>query len=319
MKFFKSKAVKITALVLVLAILVSSIFLIRSCSAPPTYAEIEARFKQLIEDAYEANVVIFGEGLPTYERVNDPRDSVNVYNTGEYYTDKDGEDVQRKVWYYYTLDKEKTVVGFRDSYLKQFSYAYVASSEQTAEQLEAIFPAIEGISAPDGVEFYSELYRSADGKSISYLVPYTEPEYDFYYTQQDVSDYDFVCDDSPYRTVSEIKALIEGVYSRNYALSLYSSLFDGVASGDLVLKARYTEQTRDGISMLAQSNTYESLFSERRVYLFDTAKIIKWGSNSKLVRIEIKSYLPSEPDNIVADEVSLVYQNGNWFLDSPTF
>ena len=319
MKFFKSRALKITALILVLVILVSSIFFIRSCSAPPKYEEIEQRFKQLIADAHEVNVILFGDGLPTYERVSDPRDSVSVYNTGEFYTDKNGNDTQRKVWYYYTLDKEKTVVGFRDSYLEQFSYAYVAHSEQTAEQLAALFPAIEGATAPEGKSFYCELYRSKDGKDISYLVPYVEPECEFYYTQQDPADYDFVRNDSPYRTVSEMKSLIEGVYSRNYALSLYSSLFDGVASGDMVLKARYIEHTRDGVPMLAQSNTYESLFSERRVYKFETAKILKWGSNSKLVRIEIQSYLPSAPDKIITDEVSLVRQGNTWFLDSPTF
>lgn len=319
MKFLRSRAIKITALVLVLALLVGSIFFIRSCSAPPEYEEIEQRFKELIEKAHDANVIIFGDGLPTYERVNDPRDSVSVHNTGEFYTDKNGNDVQRKVWYYYTLDKEKTVVGFRDSYLKEFSYAYVAHSEQTAEQLAALFPAIEELKAPEGKQFYTELYRSADGKDISYLVPYAEPKYDFYYTSQDPADYDFVRNDSHYRTVNEMKKLIEGVYSRNYALSLYSSLFDGVASGDSVLKARYTELSRDGVAMLAQSNTYDSLFSERRAYKFDTAKIIKWGSNNKFVRIEIQSYLPSAPDKIITDEVSLVKQNGQWFLDSPTF
>ena len=88
MKFSKTK--KIVALILVLAILIGSVFLIRSCSAPPKYEDIEQRFKELMEKSYDLNVIIFGDGLPTYERLSDPRDSLEVYNTGEYYMDKDG-------------------------------------------------------------------------------------------------------------------------------------------------------------------------------------------------------------------------------------
>lgn len=315
-----SKTKRIIALAVALVILVGSIFLIRSCAAPPKYEEIEARFKELIEASHELNVIIFGDGLPTYERLYDPRDSLDVYNTGEYYIDEDGDEYQRKIYYYYTHG-EKTVVAFRDSYLDDYSYAYVSEGEQTSEALAALFPAIDGVSAPEGEEFYTELYRSEDGKEISYLVPYAETEAEFYYLTTDPEDYDYVRNDAPYRTVDEIKAYAETVYSRNYMLSLYSSLFDGIASGDTVLKARYVEYTRDDNTVwLTQTNAKDySLFSERRVYLFDTAKIVKWGSNSSFVRISIQSYLPSDPDNIVEDEVNLTLQNGQWYLDSPTF
>ena len=41
-------------------------------SSAPEYSEIEARFKWLVEESGEINKVLFGEGLPTYERVYDP-------------------------------------------------------------------------------------------------------------------------------------------------------------------------------------------------------------------------------------------------------
>ena len=43
-----------------------------SCSKPPEYSEIEARFKELVEASYAINDIFFGEGLATYERVYEP-------------------------------------------------------------------------------------------------------------------------------------------------------------------------------------------------------------------------------------------------------
>jgi hypothetical protein len=321
MKFSKTK--KIVALVLVLVILIASVFLIRSCSAPPKYEDIEARFRELMEQSHDLNVIIFGEGLPTYERLSDPRDSLDVYNTGEYYKNEDGKEIQRKIYYYYPIDdrKDGKIVAFRDSYLKDYSYVYVAKSEQTAEQLSALFPAIDGVAPDEGKEFYTELYRSKDGSEISYLVPYLEKTSEFYYLSTDPKDYDYVRNDSPYRTIDEIKRYAETIYSRSYTRSLYSSLFDGIASEGVVLKARFVEYTReDNTIWLTQNNSKDNcLFTERRVYLFDTAKVISFGSNSKLVRISIQSYLPSAPDKIQENEINLVLQDGEWYLDSPTF
>lgn len=315
MKFSRTK--RIITLILALVILVGSVFAIRACSAPPKYEEIEARFKELMESSYDLNVIIFGEGLPTYERVSDPRDSLKVYNTDEVYTDEDGKEHQRKFWYYTTLDEEK-VIAFRDSYLKDFSYAYVTDTEETLDSVKAKFPAVEGVNAPEGSEFYSQVY-SKDAK-VAYLVPFEEKQVEFFYSATDPKGYDYVRNDAPYRTVESIKSYAETLYSKNYMTSLYSSLFDGIASGGSVMSARYVEQTRaDNTVWLAQSNTYEALFTERRVYLYDTAEIIKWGSNRKFVRISIDSYLPSDPRNVEEIEVNLTLQNGQWFLDSPTF
>lgn len=330
MKFLAkfSKAKKIIALILAVVILVSSIFLIRSCSAPPSYEEIKPRFMKLIEDSYDVNVIIFGEGLKTYPRVSDPRNSVSVYNTGELYTDENGKQLERKVWYYYVLTensdfseyKEK-IIAYRSSFLDSFSYAFISDKEMSEAEISAIFPTSLAAEENKPIEkCYSEVFRSEDGKNIVYKIPWSEIEYDFYYDSTDPEDYDYVSNESKYRTVDEIKAYAETVYSRSYMLSLYSTLFDGVASGDYVMKARYSEISRaGGTSLLASLNTYEPLFTERRVYDFDSASIVKLGSNSRFVRIRINSYLPSDPDKIYEDELNLVLQDGVWYLDSPTF
>ncbi len=316
----KKKVIRTVALVLAVVLLVASVFIIRGCSAPPEYEEIEARFKELVEASYDVNVILFGEGLPTYERVSDPQDTLKRYNTGEFYTDENGEEKERIVWYYTTHATEGNIIAFRDSYLEKYSYALVCEREMGESELSALFPAPDGVTPNEGDTFYTELYRSEDGKSFSYLIPYVEPQFDFYYDAEDPTDYDYVHNnDSEYRTIEEIKAFASTVYSEKYMLSLYGSLFDGVASGDAVLFARYIEYNDAGEVRLAQLNTYEPLFSEKRVYDFSTAQIVKWGSNSKFVRVSIESYLPSKPSERVTLEIDLTLQDGTWYLDSPTF
>ena len=76
-----------------------------ACSKPPEYAEIEGRFRELVEASQEINLLFFGEGLPTYERVIDPRSSTTVYEdeaTGQRY-------------HYYELEDEilGRIIAFR--------------------------------------------------------------------------------------------------------------------------------------------------------------------------------------------------------------
>ncbi len=56
---------------------------ISSCSKPPELSEISERFRQLVEASYEINTIFYGEGLPTYERVTDPRESTKVFEKEE--------------------------------------------------------------------------------------------------------------------------------------------------------------------------------------------------------------------------------------------
>ena len=126
--------------------------------------------------------------------------------------------------------------------------------------------------------------------------------------------------DCGYQSISDIKEKIEEVYSLDYTNSIYGTLFDGVVSGNVVMTARYIETTAsNGAMMLAQSNNYDPMKVEKRVYLFETAKINALSSSKNLVRISIDTYLPSAPDKIVTREITLVYQRGNWFLNNPTF
>ncbi len=318
-KFF-SGTKKIIALVLAIIIIISSVFLIRFLNAPPKYEEISQRFEELIEQSYDVNVILFGEGLPTYERVYDPQDSVEVFVTGET-IERDGKTYDRNISYYYTLLLEgdtRDVVAFREFYKDDYSYVYISHTEQTVEQLTALFPAIEGVSPKAGLSFYQEMFRSDDGKDICYLVPYKELEYDFYYNSADEENYDYVdLDASSCKSVDEIKALASTVYSKSYLESIYGPMFDGIANAGVVSYARYTESNYK--KHLAMNNAEEPNFTERRAYDFSTAEILWWKSNKSSVKISVESYLPSNPDKRVETKINLVLQDGVWYLDNPTY
>ena len=57
---------KVAAAVLALALVVSSVFIFRSCSAPPDYEEIRDRAEELIEKSFDINDILWGEGLVRY-------------------------------------------------------------------------------------------------------------------------------------------------------------------------------------------------------------------------------------------------------------
>lgn len=314
MKFSKTK--RILVLVLAVALLIGSVFLFRLFSAPPSYEEVDARLRELIELSHEVNAVVFGEGLPTYERIYDPRSSTEVIRTGEFVTNSSGEEVERLIYYYYTLEDEHRVLAYRDSYLKDFSYALLSDKKMTAEELKTLFPPSEG----DTAEYYAEIHADEAAKQFCYIIPYVEEKHDFYYSDADDKNYDYVRTDAKYRSVEQVKELVASVYSKEYASSLYGTLFDGVASGGVIMKARYAElKAANGALLLAQSNEYEPLKVEKRVYLYDTAKIRWFSSNKNTVRILIDSYLPSNPSKVTTREITIVKQNGDWFLASPTF
>ncbi len=307
---------RIAAIIAAIVIIIGSVFIIRGCSQPPKYEEIKARFEQLLNDAEEVNVILFGEGLPTYERVSDPKSSFKIHHTNEL----NDEGNERLVYYYRTLD-EREIYAFRDSYLVPYSYILVSKTALSDSELTALkvdFPSIDGVEAPEGKEFYTEIY--SDGKSHSYLIPFEEKHYDFYYSSTDPTDYDYVIAESKYRTVSEIKELAATVYSSDYLMSMQAVLYDGVEVDGLIMKPRFYENNSGTSSRLMQTNKAEDvLFTEHRKYLLDTAEIIKWGSGKNKLRISIDSYLPSAPDNIVNVTIELERSGGEWYLKSSTF
>ena len=302
---------KVIGVILALLICTTSCLSLIGCSNPPEYSEIEGRFIELVEKSYKINEILFGEGLPTDKRIYDPWSSVKTYTR----RDAQGNEMFSQNgmpllgYYYYAEDEEYgRIIAYRDGYNAEIVYLQVL--EAPADGKEAV-------------------YVNTEKNWYYYETDYTPAPVDRYYGSTDPDDYDYVSAKSEYQTVAQIKAAAEEVYSKDYLEStVYTSLFTGaiVDAGESVslagLSARYIEYmdtvSADSTMFLMQSNTYEPLIKETRIYDFSTAKVVKPG-NAKLVNIEVETYLPSSPDVRLTVRVTMVLQDGEWYLDSGTY
>ena len=289
---------KFLSLTLCLLLLVP---LFSSCSKPPEYSEIEGRFRELVEASGEINMIFFGTGLETYERITDPKSTTDVIV--EEVTAEDG--TTSKVYHYYYKVPDKTysrVYAYRKSYLDDYIYLSVLSTPDTSK---------------------TPFYANEEESVYAYVLEgYTEPEYEFFYTSDDPADYDYVRGDCVYSSVDEIKKAAALVYSTDYLNAIYETMFVGSLSDTNYVEgmtARYIEYADDeGNVSLMKSNTYDPFITEIREYDFSTAKIVK-PANAEYVNIEIESYLPSKPENRLTVRLSMILENGQWMLDSATY
>ena len=127
---------------------------------------------------------------------------------------------------------------------------------------------------------------------------------------------EFVTGYSKFKSVEEIKAAASEIYSEDYCSSVFESLFTGYAS-DLVegsvLPARYSEDD----TRMYQNSHVDPLVTGTRVYDYATMKIVSPSRGDFLV-VEINSYAENRPDQWVTIDLSFVFENDNWYLDSPS-
>ncbi len=300
------KRTVILSAVLAVIILALCIVGITQCSKPPEYEEIKARFIELVEASYDINKVLFGEGLPTDERVYDPWNEMETYER----KNADGTPLlsqSGKPLYGYYCMFEEDILAYRDG----------ATAATVFLKLEE--------QARDGE---LPVYVSEDGERYYYSCDYAPEEGIRYYSESDPEDYDYVSVDSKYISIDAIKAEAEKIYSKDYLeSSVYESLFTGAVSADedsnlVALSARYIEyadaESGDSTPVLMKSNTYKPLVRETRIFDFSTARVVRPGSK-KLVNIELETYLESAPSERLTVRVTMALVDGVWYLDSPTY
>ncbi len=305
-----SKKILTTVLALMLAVM--SVIGLAGCRKPPEYGEIEDRFIELVEASYEINKVLFGEGLPTDERIYDPWSDTQSYER----VDGEGKPMLgstgKPLYGYYSYFEDK-------QYGELLVYRYGYGKEAVLGYLKVENSPRDGETA---------VYTIADKNKYFYATDYREPEGIRYYTKNDPANYDYVSAASKYVSIDEIKAAAEKIYSKDYLEdSVYEGLFVGVASADEAsnlsgLASRYIEYTDsdggDSTPVLMQSNVYPALVSETRIFDFSTARVIRPGSKV-LVNIEVETYLESTPDTRETVKVTMVNVDGAWYLDSGTY
>lgn len=125
----------------------------------------------------------------------------------------------------------------------------------------------------------------------------------------------FVTPYAKYASIAEMQAAIAAVYSTEYRESLYESLFTGFAADEMsvVMPARFSEDER----FLYMSQYVDPLVDGVRVYDYASMEIISYSHSSRL-RVSINSYTEDDPEEWKRVYLSFVYENGDWYLDSPS-
>lgn len=125
--------------------------------------------------------------------------------------------------------------------------------------------------------------------------------------------YEKVMEVSPYLIIDDMKTEAQKIYSSAFCNGLFESCFEGILSDGVTL-IEYTEID----NWLYQSTSRDVLINRERIYLYDTMKIVR-PSRGEYVNVEIESYLIDTPENIQTERLSFIYEDGNWYLDSPTY
>ena len=127
------------------------------------------------------------------------------------------------------------------------------------------------------------------------------------------SNYDIVMDNSKYYSIDLMKQKAESIYSTNYLNAIYETAFDGVLYDGGSFLRFYSEG--DSLYQNTEINIYEL---EKRIYDFSTMKIVR-PSNSERVNVEIESYVASNPEARRTITIAFQNENGEWYLDGPTY
>ena len=125
----------------------------------------------------------------------------------------------------------------------------------------------------------------------------------------------FVTPYAKYASIAEMQAAIAAVYSTEYRESLYESLFTGYAADEMsvVMPARFSEDER----FLYMSKYVDPLVDGVRVYDYASMEIVSYSHSSRL-RVSVNSYTEDRPEEWKRVYLSFVYENGDWYLDSPS-
>lgn len=135
----------------------------------------------------------------------------------------------------------------------------------------------------------------------------------FIYIGEQNRGFERVMEVSPYLLTDEMKAEAQRVYSSEYCDRLFESCFDGIVIDGTTL-IEYTEIS----DWLYQNMAREALAKNEKIYLYSTMKIVR-PSNIEYVNVEISYYMINKPDEIKSERLSFSFEDGNWYLDTPTY
>ncbi len=130
------------------------------------------------------------------------------------------------------------------------------------------------------------------------------------------SEYSIVDPSCGYTTVEQIKEVAARVYSADYCEHLYVIAFEGISNDEDEESASFARYIVDFSDTLTVSNdAEENGMVLNRTYDFSTIVVEKCVRNS--ATISVQSLVDGVADQII--ELNLVYENGEWRLNTPTY
>lgn len=115
-----------------------------------------------------------------------------------------------------------------------------------------------------------------------------------------------VAEDSPYKSVGDIKAAAEKVFSKDYLNSVYTVMFEGSSDID----PRFADNEEGLLTIDICYNSYD--FTTE---IFPETAVVK-ETGADLIRAEVSCKTNGEPGKM---NISLRRQDGVWLIDSPTY
>lgn len=293
---------------------------------PPALETVRPRIEELVEQSYEVNELLWGEGLPTHPRVyKQNAKTFTIRCKG-----------QESMAYYYVIDD----ATHGEVVVYQYWLRYVPEGTQQYTYLDVEKGGV--IMTNVGQMEDKDMWRCAtrSKEAVAGQTPiYVAEESGYYYYRLEgyaftdgiyddendpESGYDYVdmaaCD---YYGVDELLHKAEHIFSSSYLSAVSEGLFEGFTTpAGYVSGARYRDfddpDDTETSTVLIKSNQYEPLIKARRLYNFDTMTVHK-DSNSTFLKIEVDSYLEGDEGNVLRIYLYFTLENGQWMLDGPTY
>ena len=133
------------------------------------------------------------------------------------------------------------------------------------------------------------------------------------YAGNDLPGYEQVMENTDFLSVEEMKAAAEAIYSEDYISDIYEGAFDGIMTGNASAYVRFY----DNGEWLYQNMNKGAFTLNERIYDYSTMKIID-PSTTDYINVSLESYSLADGIRRIV-YLSFVYENGNWYLDSPTY
>lgn len=134
------------------------------------------------------------------------------------------------------------------------------------------------------------------------------------YDEKTFDGYEYVRDDCKYQTVEQIKMSAQKIYTKAYLDNIYGQIFDGYMIDEQnITAAKYVENTKGFFCYAFDDDMVDKL-----IYDHTTMKIIK-PSRANYVNVEVKAHKEGDSSNIFTIKVSFALQDGEWYLNSPSF